>query len=184
MSLNNSIIPDFDLDTDENLQISLKKLDNIPNTIVIELNGSINTYNSNFFQNQIKKVFNAEFINIIFSCENLNYISSTGIGAFTTFLKLSRTVNGKIILIKIQQKVNEVFQLLGFSQFFLILNDLQDAINELTASTVVKMQIFPKIIECPTCKKHLKAQKAGKFRCIGCKSIIQIDENGTISLIQ
>ena len=129
MSGNNLIIPDFDSQTDDNLKLSLQKITEVPNTILITLNGNINTYNSNFFQNQISKIVDSGFINLIFLCEDLSYISSTGIGSFTTFLKLLRTKGGGIVLLKIQPKVYEVFQLLGFAQFFFIENSLEQAIS-------------------------------------------------------
>ena len=182
MSGNNLIIPDFDSQTDDNLKLSLQKITEVPNTILITLHGNINTYNSNFFQNQISKIVDSGFINLIFLCEDLSYISSTGIGSFTTFLKLLRTKGGGIVLLKIQPKVYEVFQLLGFAQFFFIENSLEQAISNFKKHTQEEQSVFPKIFACPTCSKHLKAVKPGRFRCSECKSIISINEKGFVSL--
>ena len=88
MAINNNIIPGFDEEKDDSLKISLDKVSDLPNCIRIYLNGYIDTYNSNFFQKKIAKVIEAGFINIIFNCTALTYVSSTGIGSFTSFLKM------------------------------------------------------------------------------------------------
>ena len=65
---------------------------------MIILNGYIDTYNSVYFQKQIGKVVATGFVNLIFNCSNLNYVSSTGIGSFTSFLKLVKAKNGDIYI--------------------------------------------------------------------------------------
>jgi anti-anti-sigma factor len=66
---------------------------------------------------------------LIFNCAGLDYVSSTGIGSFTSFLKLLKPKGGDLVLLDIQPKVDEVFQLLGFSQFFAIKKSLEEAID-------------------------------------------------------
>ena len=90
MENNNLIIPGFDNDKDDSLTISLRKVDSISNCLVVYLSGYIDTYNSSFFQKQVMKVIEAGFINLIFNCSALNYVSSTGIGSFTVFLKTKK----------------------------------------------------------------------------------------------
>ena len=122
MDSNNSIIPGFDNDRDDSLAINLRKIDSMKNGLFIYLNGYIDTYNSSFFQKKITQIINAGYINLIFNCSSLNYVSSTGIGSFTVFLKMVKPKDGDVVLLEIQPKVYEVFQLLGFSQFFNIKN--------------------------------------------------------------
>lgn len=82
----------------------------------------------------------------------------------------------------IQPKVYEVFQLLGFSQFYNIKESIEDAIKFFSETTVSNVSIFPKIVSCPVCSKRLKATKSGRFRCSECKSILAIDSQGVVSL--
>ena len=89
---------------------------------------------------------------------------------------------GDIVLLEIQPKVYEVFQLLGFSQFFNIKNSTEEAINFFSEGGQATSSVFPLIIECPVCGKKLRAVKAGRFRCSGCKSILAINEHGEVSL--
>ncbi len=90
---------------------------------------------------------------------------------------------GDIVLLEIQPKVYEVFQLLGFSQFFNIKDSLDDAVEFFNKGNPQKSsEVFPKIFKCPICSKKLKAVKAGRFRCSECKTILAIDNNGQVFL--
>ena len=178
----NNIIPGFNDEKDDSLKISLENIDEIKNGLCIYLNGYIDTYNSNFFQGKVQRIVEAGFFNLVFNCSALNYISSTGIGSFTTFLKLVKPYNGDIVLLEVQPKVYEVFQLLGFSQFFNIKDSIDEAVNFFKAGAPIINTLFPKIFACPVCTKKLRATKAGRFRCSECKSILAINEQAAVSL--
>lgn len=179
---NNSIVPGFDNEKDDSLKISLEKIDSVSNGLRVYLNGYIDTYNSSFFQKKITKVVEAGFINLIFNCSALNYVSSTGIGSFTSFLKMLKPKGGDIVLLEIQPKVYEVFQLLGFAQFFNIKDSTEDAVSYFHQGVQPLESVFPKVFACPMCNKHLRATRPGRFRCSECKSILAIDEKGAVSL--
>ena len=182
MGNNNTLVPGFDEEKDDSLKISLEKLESVNSGLKIYLNGYIDTYNSNFFQKKISKVVDAGFINLIFNCSALNYVSSTGIGSFTSFLKMLKPKGGDIVLLDIQPKVYEVFQLLGFSQFFNIKSSSEEAIAFFKQGTPTVDTVFPKVFACPMCNKHLRATRSGRFRCSECKSILAIDDQGQVTL--
>jgi len=180
---NNDIVPGFDDEKDDSLKIRLQKIDQVEGCLVLYLTGYIDTYNSNFFQKRVTKAIESGYINMIFHCGGLNYVSSTGIGSFTAFLKAVKPRGGDLVLLEIQPKVYEVFQLLGFSQFFNIKENLDEAVeyfskDEKSGSTGT----FPKIFKCPICSKKLKATKPGRFRCSECKTILAIDNSGQVFL--
>lgn len=181
--MNNEIVPGFDDEKDDSLKIRLQKFESIKDCLALYLTGYIDTYNSNSFQKRVSKAVDAGFIKLIFHCGGLNYVSSTGIGSFTAFLKSVKPRGGDIVLLEIQPKVYEVFQLLGFSQFFNIKDNLEEAVAMFGQSGPKGSdQIFPKIFKCPICSKKLKATKAGRFRCSECKSILVIDNSGQVLL--
>jgi len=180
---NNAIVPGFDSEKDDSLTITLRKAENVNRGLFVYLSGYIDTYNSIFFQKQITKAIEAGFVNLIFNCSSLSYVSSTGIGSFTVFLKILKPKGGDIVLLEIQPKVYEVFQLLGFSQFFNIKNSADEAVAFFnSAASTTEASLFPIIITCPVCNKRLRATKAGRFRCSGCRSILAISEDGEVSL--
>ena len=182
MSSNNSLIPGFNDEKDASLKIQLEKAPSVEECMVVYLSGYIDTYNSVFFQKRVAKIVEAGYINIIFNCAALNYVSSTGIGSFTAFLKMVKPKGGDIVLLEIQPKVYEVFQLLGFSQFFNIKDTLEDAVHFFKREAVAENGVFPKIFACPVCSKKLKATRAGRFRCSECKTILAIDNQGQVFL--
>jgi anti-anti-sigma factor len=181
---NNDIVLGFDDEKDESLKIKLQKVDEVEGCLVLELTGYIDTYNSNYFQKRVARAIEAGFIKLIFHCGGLNYVSSTGIGSFTAYLKSVKPKGGDLVLLEIQPKVYEVFQLLGFSQFFTIKETRDDAVNFFRngAEGSGGGATFPKVFSCPICAKKLKAVKPGRFRCSECKTILAIDNTGQVFL--
>lgn len=149
--------------------------------IILKLDGLIDTYNSSDLQKEVLDIISS-YSKIVFDCSKLTYVSSTGVGTFMVFLKSVKEKNGTIVLANLQQKVMEIFQLLGFSKFFTVTDSLDEGLKVLGISTEAK-SCFPKVFECPACGKKLKASKSGKFRCIQCSAIIGISLDGTVSLI-
>ena len=180
---NNDIISGFDDEKDESLKIKLQKVEDVENCLILVLNGYIDTYNSSYFQKRVQRAIESGFIYLIFSCGGLNYVSSTGIGSFTAFLKTVKPRGGDLVLLELHPKVYEVFHLLGFSQFFNIKDSVDSAIGFFRGNTVTEnTAIFPNIFPCPICSKKLKAIKPGRFRCSECKTILAVDNAGNISL--
>ena len=181
--VNNDIVNGFDDEKDESLKIKLQRVSEVDGCLVLYLTGYIDTYNSNYFQKRVQKAIEAGYIRLMFHCGGLNYVSSTGIGSFTAFLKAVKPRGGDLILLEIQPKVYEVFQLLGFSQFFNIKDNLDDSVNFFRKGSLAEpISIFPKIFSCPICSKKLKALKSGRFRCSECKTILAIDSVGQVFL--
>lgn len=180
---NDTIVPGFSDENDETLKITLQDIPEIEGGLLLVLTGYIDTYNSTYFQKRIQQAIDAGFIRLIFNCSGLNYVSSTGIGSFTAFLKTVKAKGGDLVLLEVQPKVYEVFQLLGFSQFFNIRETLDSSIGFFSNNEGKNgSEIFPKIVSCPNCSKDLKAVKSGRFRCSECKSILDIDTMGNITL--
>ena len=180
---NDELVNGFDDEKDESLKLKLEKTKEVEEGLILYLTGYIDTYNSGYFQKRVQKVIEAGFNRLIFQCAGLNYVSSTGIGSFTSFLKAVKPRGGDLVLLEIQPKVYEVFQLLGFSQFFNIRETLDEAVNFFRkGSTDEATSIFPKLFSCPICSKKLKALKPGRFRCSECKTILAIDNSGQVFL--
>ncbi len=180
---NNDIVPGFDEERDESLRINLEKVDEIPGALVLYLSGYIDTYNSNFFQKRINRAVETGFTKLIFNCGGLTYVSSTGIGSFTAFLKAVKPRGGDVVLLAIQPRVYEVFQLLGFSQFFNIRDTLDDAVQYFRKSAKgAGPELFPKTFKCPVCSVRLRAGRPGRFRCSKCRTILAIDQSAQVFL--
>jgi anti-sigma B factor antagonist len=178
-SMNDDIVSGFDDEKEDSVKLRLQKPPDMEGGLVIYASGYIDTYNSSNFKKRVEKVIEAGFVQIVFQMRGVDYVSSTGIGSFTSFLKTLKSRNGDMVLDQMQPKVYEVFQLLGFSQFFVV----TDGIDEACAYFNKKQpSAFPRVFKCPVCSKRLKASKAGRFRCSECKTILVVDAATSVML--
>ena len=67
----------------DSLKITPMQVGGAADKVQLVLNGYLDTYNSPEFQSHVNSLINSGINTIIFNCNGLNYISSTGIGAFT-----------------------------------------------------------------------------------------------------
>ncbi len=179
--INNSIVPGFLDEKDDSLLINLEAVESIPGCIIVNLCGYVDTYNTPFFTKQMDKILNTGFLKIVFNCNTVKYVSSTGISAFTNLHDQIKGKGGEMVLTQLQAKVKEVFQLLGFSDYFLFEETVEKAVAYFSGKPAVD-SVFPKVVACPVCSHKLKATKSGRFRCPGCKSIIAINDNGAVMM--
>ncbi len=63
---------------------------------------------------------------LVFDMDRLKYISSSGIGAFTNILVSADRYGYRIVLYRVSVNVKSVFDTLGFSQFFRLMDDWED----------------------------------------------------------
>lgn len=177
---NNALISGFDESTNDSLKIILSPCEELKDGIIITLNGYIDIYTSQFFHDQVQKIVGAGYINLIFDCKNLNYVSSSGIGVFSSLLKNIKLQSGDIILVNMPEKVLEIFQLLSFSQLFHFQETIEGAIKFFRQEVELETSVFPMIFSCPVCSKRLKTTSPGRFRCSECKSILAVDDQGKV----
>jgi anti-sigma B factor antagonist len=171
------------------------------NISVISLNGYIDSYNSQYFQNTLMSLITEGDKNLIIDAGLLSYVSSAGIGAFMALSRKLDDNDGNLIIANLNTKVLEVFNLLGFTSFFKILPDRDAAKSAMMVNlgatdtsgnsassssiptvepSVMSQIIFPLIFACPKCAKRLKAMKAARYKCLNCQTIISVDEQGNV----
>ena len=68
--------------------------------------------------------------NIVVNFDALNYISSAGLGVFMAYIDEVRNNHGDIKLANMQQKVFNVFDLLGFPYLYEIYKDQEEALKK------------------------------------------------------
>lgn len=149
--------------------------------VLLSIRGIVDTYNSNEFMNGIMKFCELSEIKVlVINIKEVNYMSSTGIGAFVQLNKYCAENKIKLYVMGIQKNVGEVFSLLGFKSFFNYIIELKDIKEE----KIVRSK-FPHKFKCPHCNAVLQAQKTGKFRCSQCDKIFRIEEedDGKISVV-
>jgi anti-anti-sigma factor len=180
---NNEIVPGFDDEKDDSLKIHLQKIEDVEGCLVLYLTGYIDTYNSNCFQERVVKAIEADFTKLIFHIAGTNFVSDTEISSYTAFLKAVKPRGGDLVLLEMQPKVFEVYQLLGFSHFFNIMENLDEAVSFFSRRREeANGLVFPRIPKCPICGTKLEGSGAGIRRCSECMTILAIDNAGRVFL--
>lgn len=181
--MNDDIVAGFDDGKDDSLKVRLQKIEDVCGCLVLSLTGSIDTYNAAAFHKRVDRAVDAGYTRLVFILDGLSYLSSSGIGAFTHLLRTVKARGGDLVLLGIRPQVYEVFRLLGFSQYFTIEENLDEAIASFSRGGAGGAgAVFPRTFACPICSRRLKAAKAGRFRCPECRTILVLDEAGAVGL--
>jgi anti-sigma B factor antagonist len=146
-----------------------------PGTLVVKISGSLDTYNSHDFRIAVNEAIkeSPKLKIVVFDMESLNYVSSTGVGSVIDIFMQSQKSEVDVYLYRMCDKINEIFNLLGFINYFKLITEYKEIGKE-------KQTVFPKIINCPHCNAKLKLLKAGKFRCSSCKGGVRVTSKGEV----
>lgn len=101
------------------LAVAVRGSDSPPG-LCLSLSGSLDGNNSHMFRELAEAALGAARGGdaLILDLAGLEYISSTGVGAFTTLLAEARRRETYLFVRGIQERVKAVFDILGFSEFF------------------------------------------------------------------
>lgn len=96
--------------------------------VMLKVTGSISTYNSSALNTAIighladskKKI-------LILDLQNVNYISSTGVGVLTYLYKHCINDEVNLLLYKTNYQVKKIVDLLGFAPFFTFIDNIENA---------------------------------------------------------
>ncbi|MDR0628596.1 MAG: STAS domain-containing protein [Treponema sp.] len=180
---NNDIMQGFDDAQETGLTIKFTHIDTLQGGILVYLIGYLDTYNTDYFQKRVIQGIEAGYTKVIFQCGELTYLSSTGIGSFSWILKLVKAQGGAIVFCNLQPKVYEIFQLLGFTEVFIIKNTLDASLEVFrNRGWEESNQRYPLSLTCPVCARSLQAVQPGRFHCVACKTILAMDTQGQVFL--
>ena len=94
---------------------------------VLHLSGFLDAHTVPQFEDAIQTLVKEDKYNITVNLENLDYISSAGLGVFMGFIEEIREKGGDIKLSNLSTKVYKVFDLLGFPALFEIFDEESQA---------------------------------------------------------
>ncbi len=86
----------------------------------IALSGDIDLGNAENFYSEILTAYTASPANIIFDCEELNFIDSTTLGTFVKILKKVKTDGHTLRLVNLQQKIKKLFVICSLDKIMVI----------------------------------------------------------------
>ncbi len=100
---------------------------------IIRIIGDLDASSSILLDNALEKAIGTHIKNILIDCAELNYISSPGIGAFTSRLEECAEKDIQMVLFGLNDKIVNVFNILGLDQLIVIKiskDDAKDYIND------------------------------------------------------
>ncbi len=100
------------------------------NAVVMELQGFLDAHTAPELEKTFSELIGKGKYNIVVNFNLLNYISSAGLGVFMAYIDEVSGNHGDIKLANMQQKVYNVFDLLGFPFLYEIYKDQEEALKK------------------------------------------------------
>ena len=94
---------------------------------VISIDGEIDASSSIQLDEVLKKSVAEKHPKIVVSCEQLAYISSAGLGVFMSYIEDINSNGIKMVIYGLNEKVKNVFEILGLDQLLTIVETKQEA---------------------------------------------------------
>jgi anti-sigma B factor antagonist len=94
---------------------------------IIVIDGELDASSSILLDKAIESVVSQNEANILVDCKNLNYISSAGLGVFMSYLQDFQDKNVSLVLFGLNDKVRNVFEILGLDQLLTIVLSKEEA---------------------------------------------------------
>lgn len=101
----------------------------IDTTIILTLDGELDASSSVGLDEELSNPEIMKYSKILLDCKNLHYISSAGLGVFISHLQRFEDAQIKLIFFNMQDKVRNVFEILGLDLLMTIVSNYEDAIT-------------------------------------------------------
>jgi anti-anti-sigma factor len=97
--------------------------------LVLGLQGRLDTSQAAEVEKKILEILDKGHDRIILDCQELDYISSSGLRVFLIAQKKMMEKSGVLNICSLQPNIKEIFDISGFSMIFSIFPDLESALN-------------------------------------------------------
>ncbi len=97
---------------------------------IVELKGYLDAHTAPELENVFNKLIQENKYKVVVNFDQLNYISSAGLGVFMAYVETMRENNGDIKFANLKENVYNIFDLLGFPLLYEFYQDENEAINK------------------------------------------------------
>ena len=97
--------------------------------VIVKISGRLDSNNSSELERKISDLVDKKEKVILVDCQQLSYVSSSGLRVFLMGLKKMNAVQGKFIICSLQDMVKDVFDISGFTGIFSIYGSQNEALN-------------------------------------------------------
>jgi len=95
----------------------------------LEIIGEVDASSSLQLDESLGTAINSGVGNILVNCTQLNYISSAGLGVFMSYIEDVNSKEIKMVIFGLNEKVKNVFDILGLDQLLSIVNTNTEALT-------------------------------------------------------
>lgn len=95
---------------------------------IINVKGFLDAHTAPDLENEFNKLIDKEQYKVVVNFNELNYISSAGLGVFMAYVETMREHNGDIKFSSLKEDVYNIFDLLGFPVLYEFYDKEEDAI--------------------------------------------------------
>ncbi len=96
---------------------------------VLSISGELDAHNTSQLEEVIKDLIDKSKYNILIDCTELDYIASAGLGVFMAHITDIRNLGGDIKFAGMNERVFNVFDLIGFTKLYTITDKMETAID-------------------------------------------------------
>ncbi len=96
---------------------------------VLKLKGYLDAYTSLQLEEMFREFIGSGNFKFVVNMKDLSYISSAGFGVFMAFVDEARRNKGDIKFSCLSEKIDEIFELLGFKHIFEVYKSDEEAIK-------------------------------------------------------
>ena len=97
------------------------------NIAVVSIEGSLDTNTSKEADDQLTKLVDEGRVKLLIDLTNLDYISSSGLRILVATSKKLKPLKGEMRICGLNETVNEVFEISGFTMIFNVLKTIEEA---------------------------------------------------------
>ncbi|UYZ62998.1 STAS domain-containing protein [Hymenobacter weizhouensis] len=90
------------------------------NSLTLSLDGELDASSSVVLDTELNKPDILRYQKVLIDCRQLNYISSAGLGVFISHLQRFQDANVRLVFFNMQEKVHNVFEILGLDSLMTI----------------------------------------------------------------
>ena len=96
-------------------------------TLTLVLDGELDASSAVVLDSELNKPELLNYHKVLIDCQRLSYISSAGLGVFISHLQRLQDSNVKLVFFNMQEKVFNVFEILGLDSLMNIVPTEQEA---------------------------------------------------------
>ena len=100
------------------------------NTVILQLEGDLDASSAIYLDEELEKIITMPVQRILIDFKDLQYISSTGLGVFVSYMDRLRDRQIQMVLYGMSYKVQNVFAILGIDKLLTIVANKEAALQQ------------------------------------------------------